>query len=127
MKIFEPVEFSKREFIVIMFLASVLITAVGIKYAKDNHWYLKNSEAIQDNNGKDGYRIDINNAGWQELMLLSRIGEMKAKAIVKYRDENGSFNSVDELSNIEGIGDKTLNSIKDMIVVNKSRKDLNGK
>ena len=46
---------------------------------------------------------------------LKGVGMAKAKAIVKYRKENGDFNTVDELTNVKGIGAKT---------VEKNRKDL---
>ena len=48
--------------------------------------------------------IDINTAGEGELMLLPGIGEMLAERIVTYRDENGEFSTVEEIMNVEGIG-----------------------
>ena len=48
-------------------------------------------------------------------MVLNGIGEVKAVAIIAYRQEKGTFNSVDELKNISGIGDKTFEKIKQFI------------
>jgi competence protein ComEA len=53
--------------------------------------------------------IDINTANAEELMTaMHGIGEKKAQAIVDYRTMNGSFASVDELTQVKGIGPKTV-------------------
>lgn len=62
-------------------------------------------------------RVNINTADLEELMTLKGIGEVKAQAIIDYRTEYGSFNSVDELINVSGIGEKTLDNLRDYITV----------
>ena len=52
--------------------------------------------------------VNINTATLEELMTLDEIGEAKAKAIIEYRTENGSFSSADELAEVELIGEKTV-------------------
>lgn len=53
--------------------------------------------------------VNINKADVQELTVaLSNIGEKKAQAIVKYREEHGLFTSKEQLLNIKGIGETTL-------------------
>lgn len=61
--------------------------------------------------------ININTATSRELQSLSGIGEVKARAIVDYRNEHGFFASVDELINVKGIGEKTLEKIRAFITV----------
>ncbi len=62
--------------------------------------------------------IDINTATADQLEKgLKGIGPSKAAAIVKYRQEHGRFNSVEELTNVPGIGDKTLAGIKASVTV----------
>lgn len=61
--------------------------------------------------------ININTASSAELQRLNGIGEVKAQAIIDYREQNGAFSSVDELINVKGIGEKTLEKIRDMIKV----------
>ena len=53
-------------------------------------------------------RININTATQEELMLLKSVGEVKAQAIIDYRNNNGRFRDVYELSNVEGISDKII-------------------
>lgn len=52
--------------------------------------------------------VNINTAGLQELMTLKGIGEVKAKAIIEYRETHGAFESVDDVVKVKGIGTKTL-------------------
>ncbi|OHB98151.1 MAG: hypothetical protein A2Z57_09685 [Planctomycetes bacterium RIFCSPHIGHO2_12_39_6] len=62
-------------------------------------------------------KLDINKAPWYELMLLPKLGEAKAKAIVAYREEYGGFKTMDELSNVKGIGSSIIEAIKDYIKI----------
>ncbi len=60
-------------------------------------------------------KININTASLDELITLNGIGEAKAKSIIEYRKEHGSFSSIDDLKNISGISDKIFEKIKDNI------------
>lgn len=53
-------------------------------------------------------QININTATAEELVQLKGIGQSKALAIIEYRDANGKFNSIEELSQVKGIGSKLL-------------------
>lgn len=61
--------------------------------------------------------IDVNTATAAELEALPGIGPTKANAIIAYREQNGPFQSVDDLTKVSGIGDKTLQAIRDQITV----------
>lgn len=52
--------------------------------------------------------ININTASIQELDTLPGIGEATANKIVNYREEKGKFNSIEEIKNVNGIGDKNM-------------------
>ena len=85
----------------------------------DNLSETQTKPQIQENteqNNSDG-KINLNTASSEELQLAPGIGPAKAEAIIKYRNEYGSFKSVDELLEISGIGEKTLAKIKDYFVV----------
>jgi len=62
-------------------------------------------------------KININTATAEQLTLLPGIGEVTANAIVAYRTANGNFASVEDILNVKGIGEKTLEKIKDFIVL----------
>ena len=59
--------------------------------------------------------VNINTATLQELQVLPGIGEQKAAAILRFREENGSFTSIQQLLQVEGIGNGILESIKDLV------------
>ena len=59
----------------------------------------------------------LNAASREELMTLTGIGEKKADAIIRYRESNGGFQSVDELMQVEGIKEGTYNKIKDLSLI----------
>ncbi|GAA3017062.1 helix-hairpin-helix domain-containing protein [Tetragenococcus solitarius] len=59
--------------------------------------------------------IDINAADLTELQKINGIGPAKAQAIIDYREENGPFKTVDELSEISGFGEKTVEKLRDSI------------
>lgn len=63
---------------------------------------------------EDG-KVNLNSAGKEELMTLSGIGEVKAESIIRYREEHGRFQSVEELKQIEGIKEGLFNRIKDKV------------
>ncbi len=66
--------------------------------------------------GENPY-ININSATAQQLQELPLIGEARARDIVDYRKRHGPFKSVDELSNIAGIGPSTVERLRERVVV----------
>lgn len=61
--------------------------------------------------------ININTADLQTLQLLPKIGPKLAQAIIDYREKNGPFHSIGEITNVDGIGAGIFALIKDHITI----------
>ena len=62
-------------------------------------------------------KIDLNRAEARLLQALDGIGETRAQAIIDYRELNGLFNNINELTKVKGIGATTYEEIKHLITV----------
>jgi competence protein ComEA len=65
-----------------------------------------------------GGKININTASKEELMKVPGIGEVTASNIIDYREKNGGFNSLEDLKNIDRIGDKTFEKFREKLDIN---------
>lgn len=73
---------------------------------------------IENKNSKtQNVKININTATQTELETLPGIGSSTALKIINYRKENGKFKSIEDIKNVNGIGDSKYNKIKDMIKI----------
>ena len=77
---------------------------------------------LSDLSGEDGCgsgsgRVDLNSASKEQLMTLPGIGESKAEAIIRYREESGPFSCTEDVMNISGIKDRVYSQIRDRITV----------
>ena len=77
---------------------------------------IKNDKEYGVYASEDG-KVNINTATSEELQTLSGIGPATAEKIIRYRTDIGVFVSIDEIKNVDGIGDKTFNELKDYIKV----------
>ena len=67
--------------------------------------------------GSAGAMVNINTATTVELETLPRIGPVTAQHIVDYREANGSFESIEDIQDVPGIGPATFEGLRDMITV----------
>lgn len=63
------------------------------------------------------YPLNINTATYNELVSIDGIGDSKANLIINYRNEIGPFESLDELKNIKGFGDATVEKLSQFLTV----------
>jgi len=74
-------------------------------------------ERKEEQNKEENILVNINEATQTELETLPGIGPSTALKIIKYREENGNYSSIEDIKNVNGIGDSKFNNIKDLICV----------
>ncbi|KKL81960.1 hypothetical protein LCGC14_1989540 [marine sediment metagenome] len=62
-------------------------------------------------------KINLNTATSEQLQMLDGVGPATAAAILSYREQTGKFDSVEQLVNVRGIGEKKLESMSDKLTV----------
>lgn len=62
-------------------------------------------------------QINLNTADKEALMSIDGVGEKRAEAIIAYRDQFGPFKSVDQLVEVQGVGQSILNGNRDKLTV----------
>lgn len=96
-------------------LEDIVGTAGGLKEgAALNDVGLTIGKADEENTPQ---KIDINRAEAWLLEALPGVGEVKAQAIIEYRQQHGFFRDINELMQVPGFGDANLDKIKDFITV----------
>lgn len=75
-----------------------------------------NSNTANISKDEDG-KVNLNQATKEELMTLSGVGEKKAEKIIEYREENGSFKTIEDLKNVNGFGEKSFESLEKYISI----------
>lgn len=79
------------------------------------------TESVQEDGTPDslipGEKININTAPPLDLARLPGIGESRAQAIDAYRQANGPFQSIDDLLQVNGIGEATLEKLRDYVSI----------
>jgi competence protein ComEA len=100
------------------------VTGIGPKTLESIRTYLyvdltdstsSSGDKIVFVNPQNDTRIDINRADFDELLTLPGIGEVKAQRILEYRQNHGVFHDINELLQVSGIGNKTLEQLKPLI------------
>lgn len=87
-----------------------------IKNINDEVSQEKVENEIQSIEADDG-KININTADINKLKEIPGIGDVKANSIIMYRESNGNFKSIEDLKNVDGIGEKTFEKIKNNIKI----------
>ena len=79
-------------------------------------WLLALGVAFAAAGAGDGPRlqgvVNVNTASEQELQLLPGVGEARARAIVDLRKQRGGFKTLDELRDVKGLGDQSLEKLR---------------
>jgi len=103
---------ARAEQVVLIVLA--LAVVAGVAWRAIDHWRI-GAEPLEVVPPPDGptYRVNVNAADWVMLALVPGIGEKSAKKIVAARESRGGrFASLDNLREVDGIGEKTLAKLR---------------
>ena len=98
-----------------LLLVALFACTLGLSTLSENTYAAsakKEVAASTDNAKQIPQEVNINTADQQLLTQLPGIGPVTAEKIVEYRKTNGKFKSIDELTSVKGIGDKTLVKLK---------------
>ena len=92
---------------------SYIISSSGGVSSKEDTNSIQGSSKSTTSNAK----VNINTATQEELDTLPGIGPSIASKIIDYREQNGKFNSIEEIKEVSGIGDAKYEKIKDSITI----------
>lgn len=94
---------------------------LAVRVKDQDHWHIPRLGETAHTTPTEGSsapgKINLNTASADQLERLPGIWEVKAQSIIRYRETNGPFSSVDELLNVSGIGAATLDAIRDLVEV----------
>ena len=105
--------------VVLLLCVMIAMRFIDIKGQKNAEFFselISESDTVEIVDKITEIKININTASAFELTALPGIGEIKANAIVEYRNEYGRFTELDDLKEINGIGPNTLEQIAPYIV-----------
>lgn len=117
-------DMDKRKHEILLIAASLIIASCALLYSVLDSPKYNNIEAVSltakttlNTTTENKEKVNLNTADIEELSGLELIGEKKAQAIIDYREENGAFRTVEEITNVEGISTVILNKNIDKLTV----------
>lgn len=111
---------TRSDQVVAAILAAIVILLGILQWGRLSGWGVHPIEIGELPPVENQFRLDINTATEIQWSQLDRIGEVLAERIVQDRETNGSFESIDDLSRVEGIGPQTLEQIRPWLTIKPS-------
>lgn len=98
-------------------LAQKLVDEMSVYIPATGERMETSASVLSSGTAGDQSKVRINSATLEEIMTLNGIGAKKAEAILAYREENGPFTVPEDLLEVSGIGERTLENIIELIQV----------
>ena len=126
--------FNKNEQLVILMLSAALLVGIVVSYIDRSNsdsvpdFDVKKSavplpEALEElrpsQEGDDPAQIEVNTATAKDFQRLSGIGPQIAQRIVDYRNAQGNFTNLEDLTKVAGVGPKTLERLRPRLTLTK--------
>ncbi|MBU9722528.1 MULTISPECIES: helix-hairpin-helix domain-containing protein [Bacillaceae] len=89
---------------------------IFVPTAGEDHPMIDMITSTSSSSKNDG-KVKVNQATQEQLTTIPGIGPAKAQAILKYIDEHGPFKQVEELVNVPGIGEKTMEGMREYLII----------
>ncbi|QDU82052.1 ComE operon protein 1 [Polystyrenella longa] len=106
------VPFTKTQQLLVILVMGSLVLMLGLHWARLQGWGLESVEIDRPAENLFDYQLEINSASWVEWIQLPGIGKPTAEKIIADREQNGPFQSVDDLIRVNGIGEIKLDQIR---------------
>ena len=100
-------------FLYIIIFVLLVLGGFAVEHFEKDAYIPYESDMKEVTDGK----ININSADTEQLVKLKGIGEKMSERIIKYRQENGPFMSIEEIMKVSGISEKKFEDIKEYISV----------
>lgn len=94
---------------------TIQISALSTPATVASSGTVPSSQTVSSSSTQEDGKININTADIYALMSLPGIGETYAQRIIDYRTANGPFEHISDIKNVDGIGDKRYEAIKNLI------------
>ena len=105
-------DFTKQEKKVLIFLAAVAILSMGVNYLEKI-----NPQTSRLLSCRELFRVNINNATYEELVYTAKVSPYLARNILFRRQEIGAYRNWDELGSVRGIGETRLKKLKEALEI----------
>lgn len=119
------IKLSKTETFLLALTALFLVTAVSVRLltprAAASQYTVEALTPSEETEETEENRVNINTASASELDALPGIGPVLAQRIIDRRTEQGPFTSVEELLEVDGIGQATLDGLREFITVKETK------
>lgn len=103
--------------LVIGVLSIAACLLIAVHWLRLSGWGMQPVEIERLPSRRYDFRIDVNRATWVEWIQLEGIGEALAHRIITDREQNGPFESIDDLQRVKGVGPKTVERIRPWLSV----------
>jgi len=112
--------FTKQERFVLVVLAAIIVCGSTSSYALKKYPRLFDIVNLIESD-KITAKVDLNTATREELVDIPYIGEYTASNILKYRKDNGAFQSVESIKKVKGIRDKNYQKFAKYLKITKKK------